>query len=128
MDAIAETSEDARLPALIDRACSRLSSARSSAEVLDAKLTKAANETHADCLRMIVRAEMRIATEIDAGQARGEVATREEHPNGLVRNPDMPPATLETLGVSRQRLSEWRETRDAGEQVVGAARRNEKAH
>ena len=42
-----------------------------------------ANETHADCLRIIARAEWRMADEIDAGQASGEVADkrRPNHPN-----------------------------------------------
>jgi hypothetical protein len=69
-----------RLPAIITRASARLMEARDSAEVLEAKqtaeaalhfakLTKATNETHADCLRIITRAEMRMADEIDKGQA-----------------------------------------------------------
>jgi len=117
--------EVANLPALIDRACSRLASARTSAEVLEAKaiaemalhyarITKAANETHADCLRMIVRAEMRMADEIDAGQERGEIAR--------VGNPhDSNSPTLGELNIPSQRVSEWRETRDAGQEVVEQA-------
>lgn len=61
-----------------------------------------------------------MADEIDKGQAAGEVATREEHPDGLVRNPDKPPATFADLGVTRQRVAEWRQTRDAGEGVTRA--------
>src|SRR5918995_1094458 len=72
-----------QLPALIDRATRCLAEARTSAEVLEAKavaeaalhyakITKAANETQADCLRMVVRAETRMADEIDRGQERGE--------------------------------------------------------
>lgn len=64
------------LPALIDRARSRLAEARTSAEVLEAqaaakaaplyaRLQKAANETQADCLSIIERAEMRMADELD---------------------------------------------------------------
>jgi hypothetical protein len=64
--------EDIRLPALIDRARHRLAEARTSAEVLEAraaakaalhyaKLQKAANETQADCLSIIKRAELRMA-------------------------------------------------------------------
>jgi hypothetical protein len=77
--------QDLKLPALIDRAQRCLAGARTSAEVLEAraaaqaalhyaKLVKAANETQADCLKMIARAEIRMANEIDAAQARGEVA------------------------------------------------------
>src|SRR6266542_4199098 len=73
------------LPALIDRARSRLAEARTSAEVLEAravaqaayhysKLIDAGNETKADCLSIIKRAELRMADEIDAAQQRGEVA------------------------------------------------------
>jgi hypothetical protein len=67
------------LPALIDRARCRLADARTSAEVLEAraaakaalhyaKLQKAANETQADCLAMMKRAEIRMADEIDAAR------------------------------------------------------------
>jgi hypothetical protein len=86
-----------QLPALIDRATRCLAEARTSAEVLEAKaaaeaalhyakVTKAANETQADCLRMIVRAEMRMADEIDRGQANGEVASAGDNP--IVRASD----------------------------------------
>jgi phage N-6-adenine-methyltransferase len=117
-----EQSASTNLPALIDRACQRLSQARSSAEVLEAKaiaesalhyakLTRAANETHADCLRMIVRAEMRMADEIDKKPSTQGKRT------DFDRSPDEVP-TVEELGISRQRLSEWRDVRDAGEDVV----------
>ena len=114
------------LPDIISRAGNRLLLARNSGEVLEAKniaeaalhyakVTKAANETHADCLRIITRAEMRMANEIDADPHLGKHGGDRSN----VRGPD-----LEDIGVSRQRLSEWREVRDAGEQVVeGALRR-----
>ena len=103
------------LPALIDRAAAYLAEARTSAEVLAArsraqaalhyaKLTKAANETQADCLRIIVRAEMRLADAIDEGQASGEIQSQ-----GDVRTPDI--VKLPELGISRQRLAEWRDLR-----------------
>jgi len=77
--------DTSNLPALLSRAGQRLLDARSSAEVLEAKrlaeaalhyakVTQAANDTHADCLRIITRAEMRMADEIDRGQASGDVA------------------------------------------------------
>jgi N6-adenosine-specific RNA methylase IME4 len=116
------------LPGLLARAGQRLLDARDAAEVLEAKklgefalhlakVTKAANETHADCLRIITRAEMRMADEIDRGQAAGEVRTQAD--NQLVRVPDK--LGFEDLGIARQRLSEWREIRDAGESVVETA-------
>src|SRR5262249_21476525 len=73
-----------------------------------------------DCLRMIVRAEMRMADEVDRGQQRGEVSRKDRHP-GSVRAADTEPTTLDELGVSRQRLSEWRDARDAGMPVVEQA-------
>jgi phage N-6-adenine-methyltransferase len=110
------------LPSLVSRAGQRLLDARNSAEVLEAKkiaemalhyakVMKAANDTHADCLRIITRAEMRMADEIDRGQASGELATR-----GDDKSPN-----LGDLGVPSQRVSEWREVRDAGEDVVEEA-------
>lgn len=101
------------LPTLVTRAGQRLLDARSSAEVLEAKqlaeaalhyakVTKAANETHADCLRIITRAEMRMADEIDRGQANGEVRTRAD--NQLVRNSDK--LAFGDLGIDRQRVAE----------------------
>lgn len=112
------------LPALIGRAGQRLLDARNSAEVLEAKhiaeaalhyarVTKAANDTHADCLRIITRAEMRMADEIDRGQAEGEVAINGQHGEAVL--------TSDSLGVDRRRVAEWREIRDAGEPVVEAA-------
>ncbi len=123
------------LPALIDRARTRLAEARTSAEVLEAraaaraalhyaKLQKAANETQADCLLLIKRAEMRMADEIDAAQQRGEVARADIHGRGIqssVRTSDTRPATLDELGLSRQRVDEWRDLRDAGGAVVDEA-------
>jgi hypothetical protein len=126
--------QEIRLPALIDRARSRLADARTSAEVLEARaaakaalhyarLQKAANETQADCLAVIKRAEIRMADEIDAAQGRGEIARLGDFLANQwgVRNSDTPAATYPELGLSRQRLSEWRELRDAGEAVVDAA-------
>ena len=64
----------------------------------------AANETQADCLRLIIRAELRMAAAIDAGQQRGEVTTREDN---LRRGPDIHTsdigATLPELGIDRRR-------------------------
>jgi hypothetical protein len=77
--------EPIRLPALIDRARSRLAEARTLQELLDARalamaarhyarVTRASKETQADCLLLIKRAEIRLADEIDAMQERGELA------------------------------------------------------
>jgi hypothetical protein len=119
------------LPAILTRASARLLSARDSAEVLEAKnmaeaalhyakVTKAANETHADCLRIITRAEMRMANEIDKGQATGGVA-RAGNPNARTSGNSENRAKLEDLGVTSQRVAEWRKIRDAGEIKVESA-------
>jgi phage N-6-adenine-methyltransferase len=122
-----------QLPALIDRATRCLAEARTSAEVLEAKavaeaalhyarITRAANETQADCFRMIVRAEMRMADEIDRGQGSGELARASDgRPRGVRAADTSAPATYEGLGIDRRRVAEWREIRDTGEQVVEQA-------
>src|SRR5512134_1699762 len=118
--------EDIRLPALIDRARSRLAEARTSAEVLEARavakaalhyarLQKAANETQADCLAMIKRAEIRMANELDwKPSAQGRRSD-------FVRTSDEVNPTLVELGLSRQRVAEWRDLRNAGEAVIDEA-------
>jgi hypothetical protein len=105
----------------MQRAGYRLIEARSSAELLEAKalaeaalhyakVTKAANETHADCLRIITRAEMRMANEIDRGQASGDIARNGQHGEAV--------QTSDSLDLDRRRVSEWRDVRDAGADVV----------
>lgn len=110
------------LPDIISRAGDRLLAARNSGELLEAKkiaeaalhyakVTRAANETHADCIRIITRAEIRMADELDSKpSAQGQRTD-------IVRAPD-DVATFEDLGISRQRVAEWREVRDAGVGVV----------
>lgn len=66
---------------------------------------------------MIVRAEMRMADEIDKGQAAGEIARAGGDRDSIPRDPGNRNVTLDELGVSSQRLSEWRETRDAGKEL-----------
>jgi len=118
--------EIANLPSLVARAGQRLLDARSSAEVLEAKkiaeaalhyakVTSAANDTHADCLRIITRAEMRMADEIDRGQERGDVKPAHR----TVQGSDS--SSYDDLGIDRRRVAEWRETRDAGPEVVEEA-------
>jgi phage N-6-adenine-methyltransferase len=127
--ALAERPDD--LPTLIDRASARLTAARSSAEVLEAKkladmalhlakVTKAANETHADCLRIITRAEMRMADEVDRARELGEIARKNQPVSQYVQASDIP-ATLGDLGIDRRRVAEWSEIRDAGPEVVEGA-------
>jgi hypothetical protein len=121
--------QDLKLPALIDRAQRCLAEARTSAEVLEAraaaqaalhyaKLVKAANDTQADCLKMIARAEIRMANEIDAAQARGEVAKPGGDRQGIVQDADNGSATFDDLDLDRRRVSEWRQLRDAGGEAL----------
>jgi hypothetical protein len=73
-----------------------------------ARVTKAANDTHADCLRIITRAEMRMADEVDRVPSAQGRRTDLDFPRGSGEVP-----TLNDLGISSQRISEWRETREA---------------
>jgi hypothetical protein len=113
-----------RLPVLVDRAQRRLADARTSAEAIEAhklgdlafhhaKLTGAANETQGDCIRIIARAEIMIAREFDAAQARGEVS-RGGRPSETVQ-------TSDSLGLDRRRIAEWRDLAEAGEEAVDDA-------
>ena len=105
------------LPALIDSATRHLAEAKTSAELLQArdvakaalhyaKITKATNATQADCLRIIIAAQTRMADEIDKGRDGGKIRTQAD--NQLVQNPDK--HSYEDLGVTRQRVSEYRKT------------------
>lgn len=115
------------LPALIDSASRHLAEAKTSAELLQArdvakaalhyaKITKATNDTQADCLRIIISAQNKMADEIDAGQERGEVAKKSE---SYVQDTDK--TTLTDIGISRQRVSEYRKMRDMGEEAINDA-------
>jgi hypothetical protein len=68
---------------------------------------------HADCLRIITRAEMRMADELDKNPP------KEGRPPKTVRALDS--LNFDDLGLDRRRVSEWRETRDAGEEAVEEA-------
>jgi hypothetical protein len=80
------------IPALIHRCELRLRDAHTTAvEVMEIralaearrkyeKLISSANETQADLLRVIKLAEIRMADEVDAAQARGEIASRGNTP------------------------------------------------
>lgn len=129
LPAKASTQDANSIPALIIRAAQRLSEAKTSAEVLEAKaaaelalhyakVTKAANESHADCLRIITRAEIRMAGEIDHGQERGEVAKAGRKVNVPASDNK---ATMAELGISRQRVNEWRKVAEVGEAKVEEA-------
>lgn len=138
------------LPTLIDRATAALDNARTSAEVLEARdlarvaydaaksagrmakaktahdsLVMEVHRAQAHALAIRARAEMRLAEEYDAAQARGEVATRQHNPGsvGHVGADDMPPATAADLGLRRDEIHEARKFRDAERDEPGVIRR-----
>ena len=145
MNALAPIDEIASLPALIDRAASALSNARSSAEVLEAKemasfaydaakrtarlakaknahdeLIGAAHRAQAHALEIEAQAKHRLADEYDAAQERGEVAIGRPKSVG---DSDTFQATSRDLGLTRQQVHEARIIRDAEKADPGIVRR-----
>jgi len=131
------------LPDLIDRATSALSSARDSAEVLEARdmarvaydaaksagrmaRAKKAHETvisavyraQADALLIEARAKMRLADEYDAAQERGEVAKLGDNLPSVDASNAKP--TAADLGLRRDEIHEARKLRNAEAQEPGA--------
>lgn len=119
------------LPALIDRAASALASARTAAEVLDARdmasvaydaakkaarfhkakqahddLLAAAYRAQADALEIEAGAKRRLADEYDAAQERGEVATVGKR-SQRERLTEAPPSAAD-IGLSRKDIHEAR--------------------
>lgn len=74
-----------------------------------------------DCLRIIVRAETRMANELDAAQNRGEVATQGERAN--TRSSGI--SDYNGLGIDFRRLAEWRPVTPA---PTGASRLRCRGH
>jgi hypothetical protein len=89
------------------------------------RIIGAANEARADCLRVEMLAQIRIAREYDEAKARGEVAkadgTTHHRPKEGVHDADTLPATIPELGLDRRRVAEWRKMAEAGEDVVFTA-------
>ena len=77
-----------------------------------ARVTKAADETQADCLRIITRSETRMADEVDAAQELGQLPRRGGN-RSKVRTAD-----FGGEASHKRRVDEWRAVRDAGEQFV----------
>lgn len=131
------------LPALVDRAVAALSSARTSAEVLEARdlaafaydmakktariaeakrahdgLIAAAHRAQADALEIEAQAKRRLADEYDAAQERGEIAKhgqkRADIPNGNISK---------DIGIAPKEVHEGREIRDAEQDDPGIVRR-----
>ena len=109
-----------------------------------AKLIDDAIEARADCLRLEVMAQIRIAREYRAAQEKGEVEAhggwrdtkvravdldRGDEPKAFFNNEATWPAssaketkpTITDLGLDKRRLSEWEKLADAGEDVVTQA-------
>ncbi len=140
---IAAARDDAAILEVVKASADLIDAAETMAEVMaarqigqlaahHAKLTKAANETHADCLRIMVRAESRMAQEVDRAQAAGEVAGAGQPRKDIIRSADNTsaapepsgglhrPASLTEIGVSPQRLQEWRKNAAKPEAVEAA--------
>lgn len=137
------------LPSLIDRAASMLASAKTAAEVLEARefaglaydaakrasrlqraksahddLVAAAHRAQADALEIEAAAKRRLADEYDAAQARGEVARLGTNQTELgVADGNTRPATTTDLGLSRKSIHDARLIRDAEAANPGIVRR-----
>lgn len=136
MNAPAVIVDDHTLPALVDRAAQTLASARTSAEVIEARdmagvaydaakvagRIARAKDAHddiiakvyraqADALLIEARAKARLADEYDAAQERGEVAT-DGRPKTVEGDNVLPPATAADLGLRRDQIHEAREIRN----------------
>jgi hypothetical protein len=134
MNMLATIDTGATLPALLDRAAAALVSAKSSAEVLEARdmarvaydaaksagrLAKAkqAHDTvlaevyraQADALIIEARAKMRLAEEYDAAQDRGEVRA----PNQGRSTSALEAPSVKDIGLTHKEIHEARQIRDA---------------
>jgi len=149
MTALVPMPHDAKdLPGLIDRAASTLASAKTAAEVLEARdmaglaydvakraarlqkaksahddLVAAAHRAQAHALEIEARAKRRLADEYDAAQARGEVARGREGRGLSVARDNAQIATAADLGLRRDQIHEARQIRDAEAADPGIVRR-----
>lgn len=140
--------DDATLPALVERAANRLASAKSAAEILEARemagavydvakraarLARAKDahddllariyRSQADAMDIEARAKRRLADEYDAAQERGEVAKlgTNQHGEGVPHGNTLPDAA--DIGISRKAIHEARAYRDAEAAEPGIVRR-----
>ena len=149
MTALAQiTMAGENLPGLIDRAASMLASAKTAAEVLEARevaglaydvakrtarlqraksahddLIAAAHRAQADALEIEAAAKRRLADEYDAAQTRGEVARGSVRTDIVGGDNDVRPATAADLGLRRDQIHEARQIRDAEVADPGIVRR-----
>lgn len=140
------TTSSSNLPSLIDRASAVLASARTSAEILEAReiatmaydmakrsarlqkakrahdeLIAATHRAQADALEIEALAKRRLADEYDAAQERGEVSTG-GRPKETVPEQNGYVATVEDIGLTRKDIYEARQIRDAEEANPGIVR------
>jgi len=146
MSELPATVEPASLPGLVDRAAQVLASARTSAEVLEARemaglaydaakravrLAKA-KQSHddliqkvyraqADALEIESRAKRLLADEYDAAQERGEVARLGDNLPSVPERNAKP--TAADIGLTRKQIHEARTIRDAEAREPGIVRR-----
>ncbi|MHB2169937.1 hypothetical protein [Alsobacter sp. R-9] len=140
--------ETRSLPALVDRAASALTNARTAAEVLEARdlagfaydtakrtarlakakdahdeLVAAALRAQADALVIEAQAKARLADEYDAAQERGEVAANGQRGKAVPDGNGFSPPTAADLGLNRKDIHEARIIRDAERADPGVVRR-----
>jgi hypothetical protein len=137
------------LPDLIDRAATMLASAKTAAEVLEAReaaglaydvakraarlknakaahddLVAAAHRAQADALEIEAAAKRRLADEYDAAQARGDVASaKSNRGNQWTVSDGNGAATASEIGLTRKAIHEARQLRDAEVADPGIVRR-----
>lgn len=136
------------LPALLDRAATTLSGARTSAEVLEARdmasaaydaarsvgriakakqahdeVIGAVYRAQADAALIEARAKMRLADEYDAAQERGEVGKSGTRTDLVGDDNEVKPATAADLGLRRDQIHEARQLRNAEAKDPGKAER-----
>jgi hypothetical protein len=146
--AIAQQPENEKLPRLIERAAAALAKATTAAEVLEVKVEAAAiydaaklakrfatakqahdtviaacHKAQADALLIEARAEIRLAEEYDAAQARGEVSSA-----GRPRTKNIPDennfsSTVTDIGLTSKQVHEARKVRDAEKAQPGLLER-----
>ena len=139
------------LPALIDKAANCLASARTSAEILEARdracivygVAKGAarmvraKQAHDDILKKVYRAQadallieaqakIRLADEYDAAQERGEVGKSGARTDLVPVGNEVTPSAA-NAGLTRKQIHEARQVRDAESVAPGIAKRTVEA-
>ena len=148
MNDLTPLAHETTLPAMIDRAAASIASARSAAEILEARdlaglaydmakraarlsgakdahdtLIAKAHRYQADALEIEARAKRRLADEYDAAQERGEVASGSVRTDIVPGENDVRPATAADIGLTRKDIHEARQFRDAERADPGIVRR-----